>query len=98
MYKGHILPPELPGRYVAVNLAVEALLTEIFQNDFPPLYIFVAWLYCAVAAASVAVVLEVLFLAEGTLPEHVSGSHEHLLSEALVLLLEVLHEIEGAIV
>jgi hypothetical protein len=88
----------MSGRIICVGLLVEALLSQVLQNDFSTLDILIAWLHCAVSAATVAIILKVLILAESTLPEHISGGHEHLVSELAIMLLEVGDEVKCAVV
>lgn len=98
MNVGHVCPPLEASGFISVRPLVQALLSQIFQDDLAALDIFIARLNSAVLAATEAVILEVLVLAEGAFPEYVSGSHHYLLGEALVVLLEVRYEIECAVI
>ena len=66
-----VLPPFL--RRVRSELLVpEAKLAQIFEDDFVTFDVCVAWLDSAVAAASKAVIIQVLLIAVQALPEYIA--------------------------
>ena len=98
MHIGHVLPPDVSGTIISIGLLVKALFSQILEYDVTTLDVFIAWLHSTVLAPGEAIILKIFFLTESTLPEHVSGGHEDLVAELLVILLEIRDEIESAVI
>ena len=73
-------------------------MPQVFHYNFPAFDVLIAWLDCTILAITIAVILEVLILAESALPKHEMGCHEHFFSEFLVEILEISEEVEGSVI
>jgi hypothetical protein len=96
MDRGNI-SPEQESLVVVVGEFVDALLSEIFENDFLATE-FVAVISCAVSSSSETVGLDEIVTTVHALPVHEVRGHEYFFTEFFVNFLEVLDEIENQIV
>lgn len=99
----HIVPEKLSaiaaiflGR--TIGLLVDAHLTQILQNDFMALDIFISSFLSAIFATSKAVSLSEFSITRQTFPENKSGCHQDLISKSSVDFCKVLDKIKSKIV
>lgn len=93
MHSADVLPPQ--GRVVgSAQLVPDALLTNVFQNDFLTLDGIVAGLYGTVATTSEAIFLGVDLVTVRAFPEDVVRGEADLVAETLVHLRKVFDEVQ----
>ena len=91
MDRGNISPEQV-SLVVIVGKFVDALLSEIFENDFLASE-FVSVISCAVSSSSETVGLDEIVATIHALPVHEVRGHEYFVTEFSVNFMEVLYEI-----